>query len=60
MRSMLLLGLLLVAGCKIDWAGPDLSCLSPGSAEVCSAPPVDSVTTASLTDTLPVYDVQSH
>jgi len=58
MRSMLLLALLLLAGCKIDWAGPDLSCLSPSEAEACPAPPLDTGAPAPVADTSSVRTEQ--
>jgi len=58
MRSMLLLALLLVAGCKMDWAGPDLSCLFSSEGGACPAPAPDSVATASIADSPPEADVQ--
>lgn len=58
MRRMLLVGLLLVAGCKVDWAGPDLSCLSQDHEEGCPTQSAESVTTVSNGEAPPASTAQ--
>jgi hypothetical protein len=58
MRPILLVALLLLAGCKMDWAGPDLSCLSVTDSGECPAPPPEGVPTAPTGDTLTVSAAQ--
>jgi len=58
MRSMLPLPLLLVTGCN-DCTGPDLGGINLSSPDVARpAQELDSVTTASIADTLSVSTVQ--
>lgn len=54
MRSMLLLALLLLAGCKTDWTGPDLSCMFSSEDRGCPPPATDGVATALMGDTMSV------
>jgi hypothetical protein len=58
MRSILLLVLLLAAGCKFDWAGPNLECLTTSPSEGACPAPNDSLATVSIADSLSLAAVQ--